>query len=85
LGCNLLAERASLLLLRPQNVIRWVRRVWGSNGTSTTTITKYNPEDLHLSKCSQQLAVVKVKAFYLQRIFTLPWCEDRKNKRGRRL
>jgi hypothetical protein len=27
LGCNLLAERASLLTLRPQNVIRWLRRV----------------------------------------------------------
>ena len=63
LGCNLLAERASLLLLRPQNVIRWVRRVWGSNEAPTTTITKYNPEDLRLSKCSWQLAVAKVKAF----------------------
>ena len=28
-----------------------------------TTITKYNPEDLRLSKCSCQLAAAKVKAF----------------------
>jgi hypothetical protein len=62
-AANLLAERASLLLLRPQNVIRWVRRVWGGNETPTTTITKYNPEDLRLSKCLWQLAVAKVKAF----------------------
>jgi hypothetical protein len=63
LGCNLLAERASLLLYVPQNVIRWVRRVWGSNETPTTTIAKYNPEDLRLSKCLWQLAVAKVEAF----------------------
>jgi|SRR5271156_6004576 len=62
-AANLLAERASLLPLRPQNVIRWVRRVWGGNETPTTTITKYNPEDLRLSKCLWQLAVAKVKAF----------------------
>jgi hypothetical protein len=38
------------------------------NGTpgmehQATTITKYNPEDLRLSKCSWQLAAAKVKAF----------------------
>jgi hypothetical protein len=40
-----------------------VRRVSGSNETPTTTITKYNPEDLRLSNCLWQLAVAKVKPF----------------------
>lgn len=40
-----------------------MRLVWGSNETPTTTITRYNPEDLRLSKCLWQLAVAKVKAF----------------------
>src|SRR5436309_1623973 len=64
--------------LRPQNVIRWVRRGWGSNETPTTTITKYNPEDLRLSNLLVAAGRSQGEAFYLQRIFTSPRCESQK-------
>jgi hypothetical protein len=63
LGCSLLAEKASLLLYVPECPLLSAPHV-GSSETPTTTITKYDPEDLRrLSNCLWQLPVAKVKPF----------------------